>query len=231
MDPGDQPVIEWVYKLLENIQSILKNGVPGIGLPPFDPIEMGSVHLVPVNNTSQFTDPSADLYSIVATGLSGLTIDTLDFHILNMSGALQLSLSELNSNGDFAAQATTTDQEDNASGHFDIQINDAILHASLAFDLNGTALQISELLIEAHYGVKVITLSNVAGNQDLANELQQKLDEYVDYRYDTINENLENLANEITDAINNLLASASEEDQQISLYMLYIKLQNILGIN
>jgi len=230
VDPIDEPVVDYLYMVIANIQSLLANGLPEAGVAPLDPSTLGSYHL-PVfgNGSATITEASADILDLDLSGISNFAVDELDFHVISLSGKLQLSWPQLVVNGNYSAQGQVSGVASVATGHINISLRDITINSTLAFGFNETALIIKNFELELLMGLLTVELSNLDGSVELQDELQRSLTDMTTTIFDSIAARLGVFGNDAQDILNEPLSQLGDLDPTSLLGELYVVKQRIMS--
>lgn len=211
LSEDEGPVLNYLNMTIANLHSLFVNGIPELGVAPFDPIDLGSVHVASIAGSSaDVSEASADAESLVLTGLSNFRLDDLQFHLVELSGMLQLTWPNVEVTGTYSANGLVSGQQATASGSLDVDLASVVLNSSLVIEMNGTTPQISTLTLKLYLGKSTVTLSNLVGSVELQDAYQAYVQDLLDEIYNAVLGKLDGLAQELADLLNQVLAGIGQ---------------------
>ncbi|GAB6031153.1 hypothetical protein CHUAL_007956 [Chamberlinius hualienensis] len=206
----DLSIVTYIRLVLERFQSFFKNGIPEIDVAPKDPVYMGD-YFQRWNNTPQVTDGTANIYNMTWRGLGGLTIDAVEFEVLNLLGNITLSFPVMDVTGSYSATGSVDgNSPTSATGDFDVHMTEAIFNVTLAFGIVNSTFTITELTLQFVIEKVEVIMSNLNGDSILEATLKQNAYDLYNHIYSAIQEKLESMSHSVQQSLDSIIQSEGE---------------------
>jgi len=136
-----------------------KDGVPALGLPPLDPLDLPRVALELGGNSVEF-------YNVVARGLSDFTVNSISFDEASDSIRMKISYPRVSTQGNYTLEALNT----KSSGPYKNVYKDIVAEGSSKLARNGNSITIADTDIKISVGVINVNLECLFPPEDEPNK-------------------------------------------------------------
>lgn len=200
---GDDSFKRFFNEVLSNLKAHMKDGIPALGIPPLDPLNVGSFSFKEDSSLMKF---KARFQGIVITGLSTITFPKLEFEGNEFKLVVAANVTNLKATGKYSLEGTAASIVPlKGDGDMSAEAEAVTMHISISLtntDLFKANIDVSD--VKYDIGSIKVDLENLEGGGDLGrvlnkilNLLGQKIFDYVEPSISHVVEDaLQNLIND-----------------------------------
>jgi len=204
----DEALDNYIRLVINNFFAALDTGIPALGLPILDPLNLGDITIPTLTVTGGHID--ASIQSTAINGLSYLTLTALHLDVPKLAMDLRSILPYLKISGQYSIDGIMLGVFPIfGDGPFTVELFDLVMlgGGDLDIDPTGKYLQLSSLKMDANFTTMAFNFENLLGGGDLGATINEIMGQLGSSIFEQVKPKiLDGLINGITKVVNDALS-------------------------